>query len=272
MDPRSWADQLYTYGPYAVLALFVLWVAPAQLKAFRQGPSNNRTQQAVGGFVAIGCWLIVFAMVYYIYLFWPPRTVYLGSLGVHRDNVQFFPQTPELFVSSLTVDGGKALKWDYVIVTDSRQTGAGGAPDRFDFAYQWGPGEDNYTDLSLPRSLLQKRRIDAYPDPDHPNMLVYDDDSDPVAPRKALPIAGVRVAAMPATFAAVVATAHAQARTPTDNSALLEWLASPNANLRAQARAQMRQISTDQLRQLLQTPALSAGAREQINAELGNRR
>src|SRR4051812_40148225 len=90
MDPRTWVDQLFTYGPYAVLALFVLWVAPAQLKAFRQGARGSPTQQAVSGFVTIGCWLIVFAMVYYIYLFWPPRTVYLGSLGTHPASAQFF--------------------------------------------------------------------------------------------------------------------------------------------------------------------------------------
>ena len=233
MDPRSWVDQLFTYGPYAVLALFVLWVAPAQLKAFRQGLRENRTQQAVSGFVAIGCWLIVFAMVYYIYLFWPPRTVYLGSFGVHRADAHFYPAAPsgELFVSSRPVGTGNRLAWDYVIVTDPHQTGD------FNFAYQWG-GPDDQKDFSLPRSVLQKRRIDLYPNPDpaHPDILLWDDDSDPVTQRKPYPpIEGVRVAAMPAAHVAIVGTALAQARAPADNPDLLEWLAFPNGNLRAQA-------------------------------------
>ncbi|HEY6256363.1 MAG TPA: hypothetical protein VIY51_11290 [Xanthobacteraceae bacterium] len=271
MDPRSWVDQLFTYGPYAVLALFVLWVAPAQMKAFRQVPSENRIQQAVSGFITIGCWLIVFAMVYYIYRFWPPRTVYLGSLGTHPSQVLLLTETPELFISSRPLPGNR-LKWDYVIVTDSRQTDAGGAGDNFAFAYQWGPAADEAMDFSLPRSLLQKHRIDVYPDPDHPHVLVYDDDGDPARPRKSLPIAGTQIAALPTTQAALVAAAYAQPHPIIDNSVILEWLASPNANLRAQARAQLRQISPDQLRQLLQAPALSATAHDQINAELANRR
>jgi hypothetical protein len=267
MDPRTWVDQLFTYGPYAVLALFVLWVAPAQLKAFRQGARGSPVQQAVSGFVTVGCWLIVFAMVYYIYLFWPPRTVYLGSLGIHRAGALFNSTSPQLFIASHPVGSGDRLSWDYAIVTDTRGLAA---TDKFAFAYQWGPNAQDYTDYYLPLSVLQKRRIDARADPDHPDDLLYDD-GDPAAPSKLPRYAGARVPALPTAHAALIATAHAEARGAIDKSVLIEWLASSNPNLRAQARAQLRQLSPDELRQLLQTPGLPAAAKQQIEAELRGR-
>jgi hypothetical protein len=267
MDPRTWVDQLFTYGPYAVLALFVLWVAPAQLKAFRQGARGSPTQQAVSGFVTIGCWLIVFAMVYYIYLFWPPRTVYLGSLGTHPASAQFFSQAPQLYLSPRPVGGGDRLRWDYVIVTDTR---ALNDTDKFAFAYQWGPGAEAHTDFYLPLKELQKRRIDARADPEHPNNLLYDGD-DSAAPLKLPRYAETRPLGPPAVHATLIASAHAEARATIDKSVLVEWLASTNANLRAQARAQLRQLSPDELRQLLQTPGLPTAARQQIDAELKGR-
>jgi hypothetical protein len=171
MDPRTWGEQLLNYGPYAVLALFVLWVAPAQLKAFRESRQGDRTQQAVSGFVAIGCWLIVFVMVYYIYAFWPPRKVYLGTLGTHPAGALFNSTSPELFIVSHPVGNDGRLRWDYVVVTDGHEITA---TDKFEFAFQWGHSEEEHTDFYLPLNVLQKRRIDLRAEPGHPDNLVYD--------------------------------------------------------------------------------------------------
>src|SRR5262245_44055558 len=121
MDPRTWVDQLYTYGPYAVLALFVFYVAPRQLAAYR-AKGGDRAQQALSGVIALGCWAVVFLMVFYVFRYWPPRTVYLGSLGTHPAEAQFFPQSAQLYVSSRPAGGTGAanrLRWDYVVVTDT---------------------------------------------------------------------------------------------------------------------------------------------------------
>lgn len=270
MDPRNWVDQLYTYGPYAVLALFVLWVAPAQLKAFRQVPNTNRPKQLVSGFIAIGCWLIVFSMVGYIYFFWPPRTVYLGTFGIHNENAKFYSQTPELFISSRRSDGSR-LKWDYVIVTD---TASSNATNSFDFAFQWGGRVEDAADYSLPRSLLQKRRIDFYSDRSRPEILLYDDDSNPDSPLRPYPriVSAAPAATAPVTLAAIISSAQAQGLAVVDRATLMRWLSSSDGNLRAQARAQLRQMSPADLQQLLQAPGLSSDARDQINAERGRRR
>jgi hypothetical protein len=267
MDPRSWVDQLFSYGPYAVLALFALWVAPTQLKSFRQIPRGNRAQLLVGGFVAMACWAIVFAMVFYIYMFWPPRTVYLGSFGSQPAEAQFFSQTPQLYVSSKPA-GGNRLRWDYAIVTDVYQQ----ADNAFSFTYQWGSGAEDYRDFSLPLSLLKKQRIDLSADPDHPGELYYNDNNDPSAPRRPLGmLARGGAPAKPSNNAAFITRAHAQPRPAISQAVLIDWLASPNPNLRAQARAQLRQLSPEELKQLLQNSGLPAITRDQINDELRRR-
>jgi hypothetical protein len=267
MDPRTWGEQLLNYGPYAVLALFVLWVAPAQLKAFRESRQGDRTQQAVSGFVAIGCWLIVFVMVYYIYAFWPPRKVYLGTLGTHPAGALFNSTSPELFIVSHPVGNDGRLRWDYVVVTDGHEITA---TDKFEFAFQWGHSEEEHTDFYLPLNVLQKRRIDLRAEPGHPDNLVYDN-GDPAMPLPLPRYAGAPARALPTPHAGLISAAYAQPRPSIDKSVLVEWLGSANTNLRAQARAQLRQLTPDELRQLLQTPGLSAAARQQIDAELKGR-
>jgi hypothetical protein len=267
MDPRTWVDQLFTYGPYAVLALFVLWVAPAQLKAFRQTPHADSTQRAVSGLIAIGCWLIVFLMVGYIYLHWPPRKVYLGSLGVHPPQTHFYSQTPQLFLSLQPADAtGRRVRWDYVIVTDAHED-----VDEFRFSYEWGPTTDELSDFILPLSLLKKRRVDLHADHEHPETLLYSE-GDPATPKPLPRALAARSPARTTAHAALIGTAHAEARTRLDKAVIIEWLASSDGNLRSQARVQLRQLSPDELRQMLQTPGLTAAARQQIDAELRGRR
>src|SRR5215471_909957 len=116
MDPRSWVDTLYTYGPYAVSALFLLWVAPAQTKAFCSLARGDRPQQTLKAGIAITCWLVVLGMIGYITSFWPARRCILDHSAFTRRKGSSLSTTPELFIRS-TVVPGKRLKWDYVIVT-----------------------------------------------------------------------------------------------------------------------------------------------------------
>ena len=276
MDPRSWVEQLFTYGPYAVLALFVLWVAPAQLKAFLKGPHDSTAQRLVSAFVTVGCWLIVFAMVAYIYLFWPPRTVYLGSLGTHPGEVQFTSLAPKLFLTKRRF-GADRLRWDYVVVSDAGPGGAGNDDEAFEFTYQWTLDPRNQADFALSRSDLKKHRINLKADPERPDVLLYDDDDNPATPpRPFARLAGARPAAVPATqtalASAIVSAAHAETRQPIDKRVLVDWLSSPAGYLRAQGRGELRKLSTDELRQLQQTPGLSTDAKQQIDAEVGRRR
>jgi hypothetical protein len=64
----------------------------------------------------------------------------------------------------------------------------------------------------------------------------------------------------------LIAAAYAQARPA--NSVLLQWLDSPDANLRAQARAVLRQMPPAELKVLLSSPSLSEPARQQIQKQV----
>jgi hypothetical protein len=221
----------------------------------------------LGGFITMACWAVVFAMVVYIFMFWPPRTVYLGSFGSQPSEVIFITQTPELYVSSKPA-GGNRLRWDYAIVTDAYAQ----AGKAFSFSYQWGPDPRQYGDFSLPIGLLKKQRIDLSIDPDHPGDLYYYDDNDPTMRHSLARLARAAAHAEPYADLAFVTSARAQPRPEINKTTLIEWLGSSNPNLRAQARAQLRQLSPEDLKQLLQDAGLPAIARDQIGDELSRRR
>ena len=264
MEPQKWAELLYTYGPYAVLAIF-LWVAPRQLKAWRQLHSKNQSQQIAHGFAAIGSWLIVFIAVFFIYLNWPPITVYAGSLGVYEaEPAKFFSQSPYLYIKSTPTPDGR-LNWEYVVVI--HQPAEAG---EFGFTYQWGADKKEYGDFTLLLDELKQGHVKVTDDPGQPGKLFYHGDS-PATPKRPLETAdATRFTTPTAETAGFITAAHAQQRPATD--VLLKWLDSSDANVRAQARAQLRQLSPAELTQLLSAPGLSDFARDQIQTQLRSRR
>src|SRR6202011_242834 len=95
--------------------------------------------------------------------------------------------------------------------------------------------------------------------------LFYDSD-DPGSPRRPLLNAFAANPTRPvADAAAFISAAHAQERPAL--SALPKWLDSNDANVRSQARAQLRQLTPTELGQLLATPGLSEFARQQIETQ-----
>jgi hypothetical protein len=75
VEAEKWVNLLFTYGPYAVLALFALWVAPRQTKLFLGCVRDGAAARTLCGAVAAGSWLIVAAMVVLIWRSWPPDRV-----------------------------------------------------------------------------------------------------------------------------------------------------------------------------------------------------
>ena len=60
MDINSWIELLYKYGPYALLVLFVFWVAPKQTKLFLQCKEKDK-KLLCGGF-AVASWTVIVVM------------------------------------------------------------------------------------------------------------------------------------------------------------------------------------------------------------------
>ncbi len=120
MEPKNWVDLLFTYGPYAELALFVLWVAPKQTKLFLACDRSDSAKCRVTGGIVAACWLVILVMVWFVYSSWPPRTIYTGSLGIHTEDIVFTTTDEYLYVTAIPIGiGGGRFEWKYVIVAES---------------------------------------------------------------------------------------------------------------------------------------------------------
>jgi hypothetical protein len=262
MGPQQWIESLYIYGPYALLVLFFS-AALYLLKMWRQDRSTDRIRHIVYGVYGFLCWGIVIVAAGYIYVKWPPIIIYEGSLGIHEaEPAKFISNSPDLFVKSTPTSDGR-LRWQYVVVV--RQTAEVGD---LDFTYQWGNEKDGYGDYKLELTELKQGHTTLKQNADH--KLFYDTDTS-VPEKRPVKIADATRLSRPAALAEIfVAPANAQERLRTD--ILIKWLDSSDPNLRSQARAQLRQLSPADLRQLLSSPGLSDFARQQIEAQLGGQR
>lgn len=263
MDMHSWVDLLFAYGPYAVLVLFALWIAPRQAKLFREIPTENTAQYYFSGVVAAVCWLIVFAMVWYIYVNWSPRKVYFGSLGTHEEGVVLVSTDDDLFISSRAVSTHiNKLRWKFVVISDS---GHVQKQRRYAFSYFYKNNETNYyKDYFILGKDLQARRIELVGNKSDPESLYMKSGSGLVRyPHFA------RYNEIRSKLAAELSiSARAQTGIEERDRALIEALVSQNPHFRAHARKILRESSVDELRRLLTRPDLPLDARREIDANL----
>ena len=262
MEPEKWIEQLFTYGPYAAVVLF-LSVALYLLKIWRQVQAKDRVQLVVYGFYTFASWLIVAIAAWYIYLNWPPTMVYAGSMGIHEaEGVNFTSNSPYLFVKSTPTPDGRH-RWEYVVVI--RQPAE---TEEYEFTYQWGPAREQFGDYRLQLAELKQGHTRLTEDPGH--ALFYDTGGSAADRRPVPQLAESNRSPRPIAYAGLfIAAASAQERMRTD--VLLKWLDSSDPSLRSQARAQLRKLSPDDLHALLSSPGLSDFARQQIEAQLRDR-
>ena len=260
MEPSYWVETLFTYGPYAVLALFVLWVAPRQTQQFIQCKTLNPGSRYLCGGIAVGCWMIVGLMVMYIYHAWTPRTVYTGSLGTYGEEVQFIPVHQKFFISTQLRPDGR-LTWNYAIVAD-----LGTGDESYEFTYVWGREDMEFTDYAIRPELLKRGPLRFAAKVGDPSSLLYDDDGDPETPWLPLPAI---VAAHDTSQGINSWMAAYAAETPSR-----EWIKALDSNNRyfqAQARRHMRKLSNSELQALLKTNDLSERIRRSIVREIQRR-
>lgn len=272
MDPQNWPDLIYTYGPYALLPLLLLWVAPRQTKQFLACKKEDRVKQALCAAVAVACWAAGFVAAGYVVLHWPPKEVYAGSLGIHKDPAKFIAVSPGFFVQRTALpDGAERSNWDYTVVTDNPAEDS-----EFRFTLQWDEHLEHYTDCIMRLSLLKQHKINLRANGDAPGVLLYDDDADsdtPPIPFDCDPPAHVNADTGGGIFG--IGTAHAQTTVPVqnrvDDDRLVRWLNSSDPYWRAQGRGQLRNYGIEELRRLLQRNDLNDAGRKQIERELSRR-
>jgi len=266
---QEWPELILKYGPYAVLALFAIWVAPRQTKIFLDSQSKEPAKVILSAGIAAFCWVIVAGMSWYVYDNWPPRKTYLGMLGYHGDAVTFVSLEDRLLMSGTL--RGQLLAWRYAVVDDN----SGATEDQeFHFAYVWGPEPNDFTEYALTKKGLKAGPVNFSADKNDVTHLLYDDDRDSNTPPVPYPKVASNFRLDPTQkgglFSAWAQAAPSQPDAATINS-ILRYLDSPNRTVQIQALRRLRGISSPRLENLLHGRGLSPRARTQISRELTRR-
>lgn len=256
MNPNEWVSQLFSYGPYAVLVLFVFWVAPNQTKVFLEcNDPNDKLKRSLCGGIALTCWIVVVLMVVFIYRNWPPLTVYQGEFGHHKANIEFMTSGEHLYLSQdLQHDG--TMQWDFAVIDKNNP----GPNTKYRFAYSLNGEMKDY-------ELMSKDLMAGYSkisiDPNNPRKLSITNQ----ATGKTIPLELARNEPNPLPKGKWM-TAFAEVN---DYQYIVDALISPNSYFQVQAREKLRALPKEVLEELLAQQDLPDKARQQIENELKQR-
>lgn len=258
MDPNQWLSQLFAYGPYAVLVLFVFWVAPNQTRIFLEynDPEDKLKRNLCGG-IALACWFVVILMVVFIYRNWPPLTVYQGDFGRHKENIAFVTQSEHLYLSQSDLQPNGTLLWNFAVIDSSTPIPS----KEYRFMYTRNRNSIDY-------ALMSKDLMAGYNkisiDPENPSKLILTNK----ATGKTLALKPMARNESNQFPKGKWMTAFAQ-----DNNYqyIVDALISESAYFQAQAREQLRTLPAEALEELLAQQNLPEKARQQIENELQQR-
>ncbi len=265
MEPKAWAEILLTYGPYAVLAMFALWIAPQRTKIFAEGKKEDSGARALHAATAVMSWLIVGLMTWFIYQSWPPKKVYIGSLGDHSEDIQIYSLDEGLYVRGEAK--GRRMGWRYAIVAKNDPLEK---DPSFTFAFYWGPSEEDFRRYALRESSLSEGRIDLMPTKDDPTRLYFDHDGDPKTAIVKFPELADAARSVPVRAGFI--SAFAQTSSDAQVLSILRSLESRNRYIRAQARHSLSRLKTNDLSSILRRTDLSDRTRRIIEAEIRRKR
>ena len=250
---------LFDYGPYALAALFLLYIAPKHTKRFIDCQLKNKKKQNLLLTVAIGNWAAAFIMCFYIYTNWSPIITYQGELGLHSEDSSFSTIGSNSYIASDAPDNDDdKLSWQFAFITSNN---INQKDDDFKFSHTYKDHSTKY--YKIPVELLKKGSIEISANHTDPSQLRFENGV--TAPYIMKPIATYQPPTHPKGFIA------AYAITPAESAKIIKKLSSRNTRFQEVGRWKLRSLTPVELRQLLQTPGLSAQARQHIQAALNNR-
>jgi len=260
MNPQSWVDLIFSYGPYGLLILFVFWVAPRQTKLFLTCDKNDKQSRLLCSGTTIASWLLTFLMTFYVYENWPPKTVYVGSFGIHGEDVEFIPSDQNLYISTKPV--GRRLEWHFAVVSTTSQI-----ENDANYTFTLSRG-DNEVDYTIALADLKQGYLRMSADPTDPTKLRYDHDFDNQTP--AIPYTQ-RFASAPKTRKFFDLSNWMAAYADESDDQIIFTLNSINKNFRAQGRRQLRNMTLSGLQDILKQTEESSKAHAQIKQEIARR-
>jgi hypothetical protein len=249
--------ELFEYGPYALAALFLLYIAPKHTKRFIDCQLTSKKKQNFLLTVAICNWLVAFIMCFYIYNNWSPVVTYQGSLGKHSESSSFITIDPNSYIASHESAGnGDKINWQFAFISSG---GTIKQNEAFKFTHEH---NDTFNDYEIPVNDLKEGNIKISASPDNPAKLIYHG-----AQTSSIlqPIASYKPEKHPQAFMT------AYALSPADNVRIIKKLSSPNSRYQIMGKRKLRTLNKVELRQMLQTPNISSQAERHINSTLNKR-
>lgn len=148
INAELWPEMFLKFGPYAVLALFVIWVIPHTSKGLRDLPERApRSVQVCTSIAVVISWAVVLFMVGYVALKWSPLRVYHGQLGMLHESEKIVPLSDKLYVKAKGLENTNKDRWEFVLVAREGELDNRGTAD---FVYIWGEKEDDYNVYRIP--------------------------------------------------------------------------------------------------------------------------
>lgn len=252
--------ELVDYGPYALLALFLLIIAPKHTKRFIECQDTDKTKRRLLCTIASANWLVVFVMCTYIYINWSPLTAYQGTLGIHGEETVFYTIDPNSYIATNEVHD--QLEWVFAYISAN---GAIKKEDQFRFIHEYDGTSKNY---SLAASKLKKGKIYISANSTDPSQLMFDDDNNPQTDSILLkPIAQYQ----PPEHSGGFMAAYAAPAPANNNAAIIRKLSSSNRHFQAIGRRKLESKSIQELQLMLRTPDISPQVKRQIQTVISRR-
>lgn len=156
LNPQAWPELLLEFGPYAILALFILLVIPRSSKRLQQLTNAAPKAVRVTATVTVGIsWGVVLMMVAYVLLKWSPVRVYEGQLGILNQSEQVYPLDNNIYVKANGTEAPGRERWQFVLVDKESNIKKEGEAS---FTYCWDSGANDCTDYIIPvRDIIKNQ-------------------------------------------------------------------------------------------------------------------
>lgn len=246
------------YGPYALAALFLLYIAPKHTKRFIECQLKSKKKQNFLLGVALSNWLVAFLMCFYIYNNWSPVVTYQGSLGKHSENSSFLTIDQQSYIASHESAGSdNKIIWQFAFISSG---GAIKKDESFKFTHKY---NDILNDYVIPVSELKGGTLEIAAKPNDPSKLIYQDRTETES--ILIPYASYTLPIHAQEFMAAFAIS------PADSIRIVKKLSSPNSHYQIMGKQKLKSLNKVELKQLLRTPNISSQAKRHIQSTLNKR-
>jgi hypothetical protein len=165
MNPETWSNLLYTYGPYAILILLVGVIARQVYSAWQKADTNNKRQQTFFLLLNGMTWLMIFGVVVFSIYAWSvvnlSRRPQIEGTIENLSNVEILGTTSADLFLHKNPKGGGYSDYDLLLVSKEQKQWADGAKVKLTIqAPRPNSKEDDLYEYELPiRSDFYKTKV-----------------------------------------------------------------------------------------------------------------